>query len=114
MSTNYEHNGEDDTLAARRTAHALGQTAAEDWAAVESEMAASPQARQEVEAIAAVAARLKEAAQLTPPAVRSPALRAAVEERLAALESVARPVVRGQAPSWRRRVIAWVLSAACL
>ena len=55
MSTNYEHNGEDETQAARRTAHALGQTAGDDWAAVEAEMAVSPQARQEVEASAAMA-----------------------------------------------------------
>ncbi len=114
MSTNYEHNGEDDTLAARRTAHALGQTSGDDWAAVEAEMAASPKARQEVEAIAAVAQRLKEAAETTPPAVRSPELRAALEARLTALESAARPLVRGPVPQWRRRVVTWVLTAGCL
>ena len=114
MSTNYEHNGEDDTLAARRTAHALGQTTGDDWAAVEAEMAASPQARQEVAAIAAVAQRLKEAAVTTPPAVRSASLRAAVEARLTELESAARPVVRGPVPQRRRRVVTWVMAAGCL
>ncbi len=114
MSTNYEHNGEDDTLAARRTAHALGQTSGDDWAAVEAEMAASPQARQDVEASAAMAQRLKEAAETTPPAVRSPELRAAVEARLAKLEAAARPTVRGPVPQWRRRVVTWVLTAGCL
>jgi hypothetical protein len=111
MSTNYEHNGEDDTLAARRTAHALGQTSGEDWAAVERELAASPQAQQEVEAIAAMGQRLKEAVQLTPPAVHSPDLRAAVEERLTALDAAAQPAVRG---SSRRQLIAWVASAAAV
>ena len=114
MSTNYEHNGEDETQAARRTAHALGQTEGAEREAVEAEMAASPQARQEVEASAAMAARLKEAAQLTPPAVQSPDLRAAVEARLTELESAAPPAVRAPVPQWRRRVTTWVLTAGCL
>jgi autotransporter-associated beta strand protein len=114
MSTNYEHNGEDETQAARRTAHALGQTDGAEWAEVEREMAASPQARQEVEAAAAMAQRLKEAAQLTPPAVHSPELRAAVEERLTALESAAQTAVSGAVRSWRRRLITWAVSAAAL
>ena len=63
MSTNHEHDGEDEIQAARRTAHALGQTEGAEQAEVAAELAASPQARQEVEAVQALAARLKEAAR---------------------------------------------------
>ena len=57
-------------------------------------MAASPQARQEVKAIAALAARVKEAAQLAPPVEPSAAFRAAVEKRLAELDGLTAPRLR--------------------
>ncbi len=88
-------------------------------------MAASPQARQEVKAIAALAARLKEAAQLAPPVEPSAALCAAVEKRLAELETAAAKPSPLALPSegersryaraWRRRrLAALALTAACL
>ena len=87
MTTNHEHNGEDEIQAARRTAHALGQTEGAEQAEVAAELAASPQARQEVEAVEALAARLKEAACEAPQPEPSPALREAVERRLAELRA---------------------------
>ncbi len=78
-------------------------------------MAASPQARQEVEAIAALAARLQEAPLVGPPVEPSPALREAVERRLTEVESAERATVRSPArPWWRRRVVALAAAAACL
>ena len=89
MSTNHEHDGEDELQAARRTAHALGQTEGAEAAEVAAELAASPQARQEAEAVEALAARLKEAAREAPLPEPSPALREAVERRLTELEPAA-------------------------
>ena len=50
-----------------------------------AELAASPQARQEVETVEALAARLKEAARAAPQPEPSPAFRGVVERRLAEL-----------------------------
>ncbi len=116
MSTNHEHNGEDDALAALRTANALGQTAGVEHAAVEHEISAMPEVRQEVEVIASLAARLKEAAQSAPPVEPSAALRAAVEKRLSELDSP-RPLAlapRKPRPWWRRHMAKLAFAAACL
>ena len=115
MSTNHEQNGEDELQGARRTAYALGQAEGAEKAAVEGEMAASPQTRQEVEAVEALAARLKEAAQAGPPPEPSRALRAAVEQRLTELEA-ARPAAktRNARTWWRTRLVALAAVAACL
>ncbi len=116
MTTNYEHDGEDELRAARRTAHALGQTEGAEEAEVAAELAASPQARQEVESVEALAARLKEAAREAPQPEPSPALRETVERRLGELEPAAgRAAVQGPArPWWRSRLVALALTAACL
>jgi hypothetical protein len=87
MSTEQPQNHEDDRRAARLTAHGLGQTDPAEKAEVEAEMAASPQARKAVEAAAAIAAKLQEAARAAPQPERSAALRAAVERRLQELEA---------------------------
>ena len=116
MSTNHEHDGEDELQAARRTAHGLGQTGAAEQAEVAAEMAASSQARQEVEEVEALAARLKEAAREAPQPGPSPALREAVERRLAELEPAAGRA-GGQGPArrrWRKRLTAMAVAAACL
>ena len=115
MTTNYEHDGEDELQAARRTAHALGQTEGAEQAEVAAELAASPQARQEVEAVEALAARLKEAAREAPQPEPSPALREAIERRLAELEPVAGRAAAAAGPA----VVAephggLALTAACL
>ena len=100
MTTNHEHDGEDEIQAARRTAYALGQTEGAEQAEVAAELAASPQARQEVEAVEALAARLKEAAREAPQPEPSPALREAIERRLAELEPAAgRAAVHAQVPA---------------
>ncbi len=116
MSTNHEHDGEDEGRSARRTAHTLGQTLGAEEAEVAAELAASPQARQELEAVEALAARLKEAARAAPRPEPSPALREAIERRLAELEPAAgRAAGPGAArPWWRGRLMALALSAACL
>ena len=116
MSTNHEHNGEDELQAARRTAHALGQTEGAEHAEVAAELAASPQARQEVEAVEALAAQLKEVAREAPRPEPSPALREAVERRLAELEPAAgRAAASGQAwPWWRSRLAVLAVTVACL
>ena len=115
MANNYEQNGEDETQAARRTAYALGQTAGAEQAEVAAELAASPQARQEAEAVEALAARLKEAALKAPQPEPSPVIREAVERRLAELEPVAgRATAQGPArPWWRSRMMA-LATIACL
>ena len=74
MTTNHEHDGEDELKAARRTAHALGQTDGAEQAEVWAELASSPRAQREVEAVQALAARLKEAARKAPQPECSPAL----------------------------------------
>ena len=116
MNTNHEHGGEDELRAARRTAYALGQTQGAEQAEVAAELAASPRARQEVEAVEALAARLKEAAREAPQPGPSPAIREAVERRLAELEPVAgRAAAQGPARAWwRSRLAALALTAACL
>ena len=116
MSTNHKHDGEDELQAARRTAHALGQTEGAEQAEVAAEMAASPQVRQEVEDVQALAARLKEAARAVPQPEPSPALREAVERRVTELEpAIGRAAVPGPArPWWRSRLMALALTAACL
>ncbi|MGA2255805.1 MAG: hypothetical protein ABSG53_14260 [Thermoguttaceae bacterium] len=116
MTTNHEHDGEDELLAARRTAHALGQTEGAEQAEVAAELAASPQARQEVEAVQALAARLKEAAREAPQPEPSPAMREAIERRLSELEPAAgRTAEQTKArPWWRSRMAALALTAACL
>ncbi len=118
MTTNqdHEHDGEDELQAARRTAHALGQTDGAEQAEVWAELASSPQAQREVEAVQALAARLKEVARKAPRPEPSPALREAVERRLAELEPTAgRAAVQRKArPWWRNRVMALALTAACL
>ena len=116
MSTNHEHDGEDELQAARRTAHALGQTEGAEHAEVAAELAASPQARQEVEAVEALAAQLKEVAREAPRPEPSPALREAVERRLAELEPAAgRAAAQGPArPWWQSRLAALALTVACL
>src|SRR5208337_2175732 len=100
MSTNHEHDGEDELHSARRTAYALGQTEAAEQAEVAAEQAASEQARHEVEAIQALAARLKEAALEAPQPEPSPALREAIERRLAELEPVAGRAAPRKARPW--------------
>ena len=118
--TNHEHDGEDELQAARRTAHALGQSEGAEQAEVAAELAASPQARLEVEAVEALAARLKEAAREAPQPEPSPALREAIERRLAELEPAAGPrgypaAAQGPArPWWRSRLTVLALAAACL
>ena len=137
MSTNHEFNGEDEIQAARRTAHALGQTQGAERGEVAAEMAASPQVYQEVEEVEALAARLKKAAHEAPQPEPSPALREAVERRLAELEATAGRVAvpapveadthgdsvicasraAGLGPTrpwWRNRLAALALTAACL
>ena len=116
MTTNHQHDGEDELQAARRTAHALGQTTGAEQAEVAAELAASPQARQEVEAVEALAAQLKEAAREAPQPGPSPALREAVERRLNELEPAAgRAAAQNPArPWWRSRMMALALTAACL
>ena len=106
MASNHEHDGEDELQAARRTAYGLGQTEGAEQAEVAAELAASPQARQEVEAVEALAARLKAAARETPPPEPSPALREAVQRRLAEFEPAAGPAaaptrhIRGGGAAW--------------
>ena len=116
MDNNHEHDGEDELQAARRTAHALGQTEGAEKAEVAAELAASPQARQEVEAVEALAARLKEAAREAPQPEPSPTIREAIERRLAELEPAAgRAAAAGAArPWWRSRLATLALTAACL
>ena len=116
MNKDHEHDGEEELQAARRTAHALGQTEGVEQAEVEAELAASPQARQEAEAVQALAARLKEAARAAPQPEPLPALREAVQRRLTELEPAAgRAAAQTMArPWWRRRVAALALAAACL
>ncbi|MEI8373170.1 MAG: hypothetical protein WCJ35_10105 [Planctomycetota bacterium] len=116
MNTNYQHDGEDELQAARRTAHALGQTEGAEQAEVAAELAASPRVRQEVEADQALAARLKEAAREVPLPVPSPALREVIERRLAEIEpATGRAAAQGPArPWWRSRLMALALTAACL
>jgi len=116
MNTNYQHDGEDELQAARRTAHALGQTEGAEAAEVAAELAGSPQARQEVEANQALATRLKEAARETPLPEPSPTLREVIERRLAEIEPAAgRAATQGSArPWWRSRLMALALTAACL
>ncbi len=116
MSTNHEHDGEDEVQAARRTAHALGQTEGAEQAEVAAELAGSPQARREVEAVEVLAAQLKEAAREAPRPEPSPALREAVERRLAELEPAAgRAAAQGPArPWWQSRLAALALTVACL
>ena len=122
MSTNHEHNGEDELQAARRTAHALGQTEGAERAAVEGEMAASPHVAAEIKAVEALADRLKAAAQAAPPVEPSAELREAVARRLDELESAAAkpsppaplPVGEGRKKWARRRLVALALTAACI
>jgi len=116
IMTNHEYNGEDELLAARRTAYALGQTEGAEAAEVTAELVTSEQARQEVEAIQALAARLKEAARTVRQPEPSTAIREAVERRLDELESVAgRAVEPTKArPWWRGRTAVFALTAACL
>jgi hypothetical protein len=116
MFTNHERNGEDELQAARRTAYALGQTSGAEEAAIKAELAASPQAQQEVEAVAALAAQLKEAAGAVPRPEASPELRQAVKRRLAKLAPAAgRAVTAGSAGKrWPRRLAALALTVALL
>ncbi len=116
MTTNHEHDGEDEIQAARRTAHALGQTEGAEQVEVAAEMAASPQVYQEVEAVEALAARLKKAAGEAPQPEPSPALREAIERRLAEIEPAAgRAATQVPArPWWQSRMMALALTAACL
>ncbi len=114
MSTNHEHNDSDELQAARRTAHALGQTDGAEQAKLWVELASSPKAQREVEAVQAVAARLKEAARAVPQPEPSPALREAVKRRLAEIGPIAsRAAVQATSrPWWRSRMMAVGLTAA--
>jgi hypothetical protein len=115
MSTNHELNGEDELRAARRTAFALGQIEGAEQAEVAAEVAASPQAREEVEAVQDLAVRLNEATQAVSQPEPSAALREAVQRRLAELELVGgRATVAGSMrPWWRSPLFALAVSAAC-
>ncbi|MGA2618304.1 MAG: hypothetical protein ABSF26_11885 [Thermoguttaceae bacterium] len=115
MSTN-DQNGEDQRRAARLTAYALGQLGSSEQAAVEAELAASPQAREAVRAERALAAQLRTAAHNWPLPERSAGLRQAVERRLRELEAAgaAPPSVAKRPPRRRRPLWPILLVAATL
>jgi autotransporter-associated beta strand protein len=114
--TDHERNGEDETQAARRTAYALGQLSETERAEVSAELAASPQAREEAEAIQAIAARLSEATRTSRQPDPSPELREALERRLTELERASYRSIPGESGRrrWPRRLAALALAASIL
>ena len=102
---------------ARLTAYALGQLDEAGRAAVERVLAASPEVQKTVDDLRALAARVAEARREQPCPKPSPALRAAVENRLNAWQekpmttTEASPVSRSP---WYRRPWLAAAAAACL